>query len=150
MSGATVCWPPRADPRHENQFRSHPLPAGSPPESEDRRGWCHAGCQKIIAALPRRYIGAHRPVGGAPVISKHHPGPGYLGTPEHFTRSAPLRRHIRTDHPVGAAPVHWNTSSGQRCACTSIHHPGQWCAGDMETSLRLVAGGAETALFRRG
>ena len=162
ISGAKVCWPSRADPRYEHQFRSHPLPAGSAPESEDRRGWCHAGCQKIIAALPRRYIGAH------------HPGRGYLGTPEHFTRSgvpsahrntspgrrrcagtseqitrsalrsyigttrSALRQYIGTHRPVGGAPVHQYITPVSGVPVIPKHHCG-WLPPSCRTSSRLVS-----------
>jgi hypothetical protein len=95
--------PPRADPRHEHHFRSHPLPARSGPELKDGRGWCHAGCQKIIAARAAAGDRNTFPVGAARNTlrprraerSTHHPA--RAGQYTHVLRRAKRSTHI---HPA--------------------------------------------------
>ena len=163
---------PRADPRRGHHFRSHPLPAGSAPESKDGRGWCHAGCQKIIAA--RAAAGDRNTYPGRRCPEDHSAAPrGAIDPP---SRAAP-RRSIST---IPRAPVNIPTVLRRAKRSTHIHpaprryskcHPGRrstsldrmhtaedrgnligWCACSALRGIALISprfGKARRALPRR-
>jgi hypothetical protein len=88
----------------------------SAPESKDGRGWCHAGCQKIIAARAaagdrNTYPGRRCPEdhsASRAERSTHHPAPRHAKRSTHH----PARRSIYP--PSCAAPKDRHTSTPRR------------------------------------